>query len=157
MPVAGSAVKTLVCVDDWERSVFNGRIYNPFRKNVAKVNDIMEVAYLMEDLFNQLSFPQEYFKHRTFNSAKALPQQKKDLSKEVVRYMDDLDLEKQRGEKATFMIQVQYRQNATWQGTISWVERKESQHFRSTLELIKLMDNAMESMSGEEEPTPTWD
>ena len=47
------------------------------------------------------------------------------------------------GEKGTFIIQVQYRQNSTWQGKVVWVEQNRTQHFRSTLELIKLIDGAL--------------
>ncbi|HIQ97443.1 MAG TPA: hypothetical protein IAB26_12895 [Candidatus Limivivens merdigallinarum] len=50
----------------------------------------------------------------------------------------------QRGEKATFLIHVKYRQSATWQGEIAWVERGVKQSFRSALELLKLMDSANE-------------
>ena len=48
--------------------------------------------------------------------------------------------------KATFVVTVMYRQNATWQGTVKWVEGKQEQKFRSALELIKLMDNAVEQI-----------
>ncbi|MBC8532025.1 hypothetical protein H8696_09220 [Christensenellaceae bacterium NSJ-53] len=51
-------------------------------------------------------------------------------------------------EKPTFVVKVQYRQNASWQGSIRWVEGGVEKNFRSTLELIKLMDNAI---SGKEE------
>lgn len=54
------------------------------------------------------------------------------------------------GEKATFIVHVQFRQNANWQGNIQWVESKKSQKFRSTLEMIKLMDEALESLSHED-------
>lgn len=50
-------------------------------------------------------------------------------------------------EKATFTIKVQFTCNATWQGTISWLEGKKTQQFRSELEMIKLM---MEAIHGEE-------
>ncbi|MBC8529389.1 hypothetical protein H8699_08115 [Christensenellaceae bacterium NSJ-44] len=46
------------------------------------------------------------------------------------------------GKKATFMVQVQYRENASWQGQITWVEANQTRNFRSALELIKLMDSA---------------
>ncbi|MCI8888854.1 MAG: hypothetical protein HFG70_12330 [Hungatella sp.] len=48
------------------------------------------------------------------------------------------------GKRATFLVNVQYRQNATWQGKVLWAETGESCHFRSALELLKLMDGAME-------------
>lgn len=48
------------------------------------------------------------------------------------------------GEKATFVVQIQYRQNATWQGRVVWAEKNEAKQFRSALELIKLIDSALE-------------
>ena len=50
--------------------------------------------------------------------------------------------------KPTFIIKVQYRQNASWQGTIKWVEGNVEKGFRSTLELIKLMDRAIGTEDG---------
>ncbi|MDR3294957.1 MAG: hypothetical protein LBT26_03865 [Clostridiales Family XIII bacterium] len=46
--------------------------------------------------------------------------------------------------RETFLVQVLNWQNATWQGTINWIERQETQPFRSLLEMIKLMDSALE-------------
>ena len=57
------------------------------------------------------------------------------------------DTAQQKGKKATFVVQVQYRQNATWQGTVTWLEEGKQSHFRSALELIKLMDSALEETS----------
>lgn len=45
--------------------------------------------------------------------------------------------------KGTFFIHVVGCQNATWQGTITWIEEKEKQYFRSALEMIKLIDAAI--------------
>ena len=46
--------------------------------------------------------------------------------------------------KATFVIQIKYRQNATWQGTIQWVEKQETQSFRSALEMLRIIDSTGE-------------
>lgn len=46
--------------------------------------------------------------------------------------------------KGTFTVHIQYRENATWQGEILWVEEKQSSHFRSALEMLKLMDSALD-------------
>ena len=46
-------------------------------------------------------------------------------------------------DKASFVIQIKYLQNATWQGSIQWLEGKKTQNFRSALEMIKLMDHAL--------------
>ena len=44
---------------------------------------------------------------------------------------------------ATFRISVLFRQNASWQGTVLWVDRDMESQFRSALELIGLIDNAL--------------
>lgn len=51
----------------------------------------------------------------------------------------------------TFVVDIKCRQNHTWQGTVNWVEQKKTLPFRSALELIKLMDSAMEEAGSEEE------
>lgn len=56
-----------------------------------------------------------------------------------------------RGKLATFVIHVQYHQNATWQGKIVWAETKQSTCFRSALEMIKLMDSAIEQCEADDE------
>ena len=48
------------------------------------------------------------------------------------------------GELATFVIHVKYRQNSTWQGDIFWAEKQEKVYFRSALEMLKLIDSALD-------------
>ena len=43
----------------------------------------------------------------------------------------------------TFIIKVMDQQNATWQGSVTWVDEQREQYFRSTLELLKLIDGAL--------------
>lgn len=43
-----------------------------------------------------------------------------------------------------FVVQILNVQNATWQGTLTRVDSNRTEHFRSALELIKLMDSAVE-------------
>lgn len=40
----------------------------------------------------------------------------------------------------TFVVRVQYRQNATWQGRISWLEGEKEASFRSAIEMLHLME-----------------
>ena len=46
--------------------------------------------------------------------------------------------------KETFVVHVTGREDATWQGQVTWLDERETRSFRSMLELIKLMDAAME-------------
>ena len=45
----------------------------------------------------------------------------------------------------TFIIQIAYQQNDTWQGTLKWMNQGKEAHFRSTLELIHMIDTAINS------------
>lgn len=49
---------------------------------------------------------------------------------------------------ATFVVRILFRRNATWQGTVSWKEKRCQVNFRSFLELLLLMQEAV-GRSGE--------
>ena len=51
----------------------------------------------------------------------------------------------------TFIIKVMDQQNAPWQGSVTWVDEQREQYFRSTLELLKLIDGALEKRNDDEE------
>ena len=61
---------------------------------------------------------------------------------------DEQDSKNLVGHKASFIVRVTSRQNATWQGSISWTEKGVTKHFRSALELIKLIDSALDEEEG---------
>lgn len=52
------------------------------------------------------------------------------------------ELEKPTG---TFVVKILDRQNATWQGEVTWVEEQKIQRFRSALELLKMIDGALDN------------
>lgn len=47
-------------------------------------------------------------------------------------------------EQGTFIIKILDKQNSTWQGSVTWVEKQKTQNFRSALELIKMIDGVLE-------------
>ena len=47
------------------------------------------------------------------------------------------------GKKGTFIVKIDNCQNDTWQGRVVWADENKTEHFRSALELFKLIDNAM--------------
>jgi hypothetical protein len=44
-------------------------------------------------------------------------------------------------QQSAFVVKILSQENATWQGTVTWVETNETQPFRSVLELIKMIDS----------------
>lgn len=44
----------------------------------------------------------------------------------------------------SFVVVIKDSQNGTWQGTIEWIDKNKKECFRSLLEMIKLIDSALE-------------
>ena len=53
-------------------------------------------------------------------------------------------MKEKRKKSDTFLIKIIEHKNATWQGKVTWVEGQREQYFRSALELLKLIDGAIE-------------
>lgn len=54
----------------------------------------------------------------------------------------------------TFIVKVDRCQNESWQGRVVWADEDRVEHFRSALELIRLIDKALgasQAKQGEEE------
>lgn len=54
-----------------------------------------------------------------------------------------------KGKNQSFVVTIKSMENHTWQGTVSWVEGKKQENFRSALELIRLMDSVLECQTEE--------
>lgn len=46
---------------------------------------------------------------------------------------------------STFVVHVMGNENGSWQGQLTWADKNETVGFRSALELIKLMDEAIKT------------
>jgi len=53
--------------------------------------------------------------------------------------MRRFNADEKRGKLATLIILVQFRQNASWQGLVEWVDKGETFEFESELELIRIL------------------
>ena len=122
---------TLVCVDSYQDGVLKGRFYNPHMTAEQPFQSLTQFLQGMEATLETMDFPKAYTATRTFAP---LPKAK--------------DGEKtgtcQPGALATFAVRILFRQNASWQGSVTWLEGKQEQTFRSALELILLMSTALE-------------
>lgn len=130
-----------ICVDNFAQGDYSGSIWNLYKKRPIPYANTMDLLRKMDLFFNELDFPQNSTISRSFQKDRGIIRQKKE---EAVAQMDERELRKKKGEEATFIVHVKYRQNATWQGEVIWADKKEKKFFRSALELLKLMDSAME-------------
>jgi hypothetical protein len=63
------------------------------------------------------------------------------------------NMAKKTKENAQFAVSMHKADDGRWVGNVIWINAEKTQSFRSTLELIKLLDSAVEKtekMSGEE-------
>ena len=45
--------------------------------------------------------------------------------------------------KGTFIVRIEHHDRQSWQGEVIWADEEKREKFRSALELLKLMDDAI--------------
>lgn len=138
-----------VCINHKENGDYSGEIWDQYATHSTAYTGLMDLVFRMDELYDSWNFPQRANKCRSFlredNSEERTP------STPNIRKGKKMELhnvQEKRGKQGTFIVQVQYRQNSSWQGQVIWAEENKREHFRSALELMKLIDGAM---SGSEE------
>lgn len=130
--MTGNEYRTiLVCVDGCRDDSPNGRIYSMCCDHSIPFQGTMQFLLETEKLLNGMNFPQSFEMTRSFRPAHPA---------EEVLLTDEH--EKRCGKIATFALRVLFRQNASWQGSVTWLEEKREESFRSALELLMLMHSA---------------
>lgn len=120
----------LVCVDSYQNGNLQGRFYPPLSDEGQSFESLSQFITKMEQILDSIDFPKAYTITRTF----APPPEKPP---------DPLNTTYKDGVLASFTLRILFRQNASWQGSIHWLNRNQEQRFRSVLELILLFDNAL--------------
>ncbi len=132
----------LICVDEAFRGLISGRLYCGCLPQGKPFCGIEELILMMDTIMNRIGFPQSTVDKRMFASTRL--EQKKvwaRTNKEELLAMRKFKPNSAQGRKATFVVQVQFRQNATWQGIVegTGVQHRE---FKSELELMLILDMA---------------
>lgn len=124
---------TTVCVDSYEDGQIVGRFYNPYLDEGIHFKSLTHFLIQTENLLDKMNLPQSFTTVRTFSS---LPKDKQHKSTSSAGKIN-------KGTVITFAIRVIFRQHSSWQGSIVWLEEGKEESFRSVLELILLMDSAL--------------
>ena len=122
---------TLVCIDSYENGVLLGRMYNSRYGGAESFRSTVGFLNKMEQILDIENRPQAFKAVRTFGP--------------VIGSLPDPPaiMLPREGKLATLELHILFRQNASWQGSIRWLEEGKEQHFRSVLELIFLIDSAL--------------
>lgn len=131
----------MVRVDGLIDGVYVGSVASPHFKEPLPFQGLDKLVLMLDQFFDQMNFPQAVFKARHFTETEEralLPTQTVQNVPSRDSYMEACGY----GTLCTFFIAVIARQNASWQGEITWIERGEKIAFRSTLELMRVMEEA---------------
>ena len=134
-----------ICVDEYDPHSILGRIYQSGNETPLYFNEIGRMLILTDRILDEQHYPQPSTSGRSFMKRK----QNQSKAKERTPMQKKTEVT-QKGGKGTFVVQIQYRQHATWQGKVLWAEKNETMQFRSALELLKLIDGALDQAAPEE-------
>lgn len=125
----------LISIDSYESKLMAGRLWCGHEGKESRFDNLMQLLLLIVKALGELDSPEEYMKCKSFSPCDFRENNTLCVPKEVS--------EPEQGALATFKLKILFRQNASWQGTVTWVEGKQEQSFRSALELILLIDSAL--------------
>jgi len=121
----------LIYIDSYNNGIPVGRCYSPYHAKTGIFESLSQLLLVIDTLLNVENIPQSYQQIRTFG----------DTSSSHSEHISSLHLHP--GKTATFTLQIHFRCNSSWQGTLTWMNKKQTENFRSVLELIYLMDSAL--------------
>ncbi|MCL1982860.1 MAG: hypothetical protein FWG53_07250 [Clostridiales bacterium] len=136
LAVSESLKTILICVDSYEDSCIEGSVFHGSFKDGRRFSNLMQLLLTIEDILDDTGFPKATTEKRRFNTFKQIDRETKIVD-------GRLDFEALKGKLATFRLKIIFRHNASWQGSVAWMEDNDEEPFRSALELLMLMDSAL--------------
>lgn len=166
--VGTSPMSAMVYIDALEGGKARGMFQDVFDRFTGEFTCLVQLLLELDQAMDDVRSPQAFMRRRTWAEDKR-PVRKPVGPREWTRPPERKPglpevwvLNRRRGRVATFCVQVVARQHASWQGRILWLrgrgERREA-HFRSALELVGLLDEALGpmrvgAMQAEDDKTP---
>jgi hypothetical protein len=121
---------SILAINEYDDTHFSALLYNEYWEGTKEIRSIQEFIKVLDELFGNEGFPMESYQKRSFLS-----------NDEGVKGSKVGTGSVKNGKLGTFSIEIQYRNNATWQGTVTWIEKNNKEFFRSALELFFLIDS----------------
>ncbi len=133
---------SIIAVDAYDEVRFCAKLYNPFYKECIQINSFQQLIKELDALMNEIGCPMSGMEKRSFVKS----------SRENERAMFIPNkTQAPSGKVATFAMKIQYRNNASWQGIVKWLEGEAEEYFRSVLEFFWLLDSAMTAQEASKE------
>lgn len=121
----------MVYVDSYENDVLQGRFCIAANQEIMPFRSLIQLLKKVDAEFDEAKFPQAFERIRQFHEP------------EEQTGSGETSIDARPGKIATFAVRILFRQNASWQGSVRWMEGGQEESFRSVFELIMLIDNAL--------------
>lgn len=121
----------MLTITSYKDKQLRGYLYTPQLDRRVPFDSLLQLLLLIEELLDQNNTPQRGMELRMFQS------------QEAAALLQRTAPQAPQPALASFSVTILFRQNASWQGAITWNDRQLESHFRSALELISLMDGAL--------------
>lgn len=131
-------IKVTSCLN----SSLQGELQHVLSGQVNYFRSFLEMVFLIDERLEELGLPQPNLEMRSWRHPYL-------VKKEEVNLIDN-SAENENFKNiggSEFLVRVLFRQNASWQGEVHWLDSDEKKNFRSLLELIVLLQEAMDKTS----------
>lgn len=128
-----------ICVDSGENGLASGRVFSRRLTEPMSFPDLASLLLQLDKCMEMQNFPQGFQRMRSFTGGKEAD--KRGLLPEGA--MSGETVSAAWGKRATFLLHVLTRQNASWQGKVDWLDGGEEAPFSSELELVKLAEERL--------------
>ena len=151
--VTAASVRVRVEIISVGNDCLYGVLHSKYLDTPYVFSSLLQMIEKMEEIFDAKGFPEAFMSPRTFGTSKHSVKKHREIEDNTMKDLTNASNPPDSGgPTCTFEINVKFRQNATWQGQILWAERNLKQNFRSVLEMLKLMDEALAESDSKSEP-----
>lgn len=128
---------SIIHVLSYEDKKLEGYLESAFFKGGRYFSNLTQMIFLVEELLDAMIYPSRVTSLRSFTTGTTRRAAQENEEKPI----------------ASFRLSVLFRQNASWQGNIQWMEDKKVIPFRSVLELIQLIDTGLAAFDTRDDKT----
>ena len=134
-----------ICIDGCENADYQGKLWHQYSDSPIEFLGMVNLMEIMDGLMDEWGFPQKGVKQRSFYNA---DRNKNEVGYDEESRIDQIrkkngvsNIQNKRGKLGSYVVQVSFRQNATWQGHVVCTNTNVKRDFSSEMELLKIIHN----------------
>ncbi len=138
-----------ICVDSNENADFQGNVWHQYSDDPICFKSATSMLTMVDGLMDEWDFPQKGLEQREFVSTEHRRHQRVEVADDelvidkVQKRHGTRNIQNKKGKLGTFIVQIAFRQNATWQGNVVVVDTNDKKTFSSAMELIRIMSDSL--------------